>query len=891
MIHGALLPRHRLICLRMRFPLPHTDSLLALFRLSLVIVLLALPAALTTAGPALAQANAIDAINQTSRDITATARILDRLSSAAGKDDESLVGARVKYQNLIGEANELIRRIDEQSKTIADRLTEIGPPPEDDNIVEPSTVIETRAQLNKEKAELAVLKTNLENLVHSAQDSVSRITQTRQEAFTEAISKHTAITPGTIGEAIDGIKSLAASAKSQFANWFAFVAKDKAWQAIGSAFISLAFALFLSVSFNRVFGSYLLHRLPHPDYFTRVFTAFWATVLPSLATAVFLAATYALFRYFGVLPDNIARIMLALIIAIAGLVFAFNLCRAVYAPRNPTWRLVALTDVSARRMFALTLILFIIHAFDSVFTEFNAALSGPVTLTALQGLLASLTIGITLAAMGLVIRPQRKIEEAESAEQDQASQGEPPSLFKSALAPLFRGTRIFKLVRFLLFLSAAIIIVSALLGYIGFARFTAQQLVVSGAIIAAMLIGIQAAREVSREGVLAKTRFGRLMRQRGVEDFRIEQFSLVAGIALMLTILMIGIPAILMQWGTRYEELTAFGTRLFTGIDVGNIRISLSGILIGLTIFALILLATRFFQRWLSRSVFTRSKIDAGVRDSISAGIGYTGFAIAALLAVTSAGFDLSSLAIVAGALSLGIGFGLQNIVNNFVSGLILLVERPIKVGDWIVVGAAEGTVRRISVRATEIETFQRQSIIVPNSELINSQVGNWTFKSKSGRVDVPVGIAYGSDVRLAEKILYEIAHEHAMVAKKPEPSVWFVGFGDFSLDFRLRMFLYDINNLVTVESEVRFAILERFEEAGIEIPFPQRNLNLRIEGDHPNGSELAKALAETAESEGPNKPAKRPARKPSARKPANEPTGSKQTTAKRTRRSKTQPG
>jgi small-conductance mechanosensitive channel len=179
----------------------------------------------------------------------------------------------------------------------------------------------------------------------------------------------------------------------------------------------------------------------------------------------------------------------------------------------------------------------------------------------------------------------------------------------------------------------------------------------------------------------------------------------------------------------------------------------------------------------------------------------------------------------------LGIGFGLQNIVSNFVSGLILLVERPIKVGDWIIVGGAEGTVKRISVRATEIETFQRQSIIVPNSELINSQVGNWTFKSKNGRVDINVGIAYGSDIRLAEKILYEIAHEHAMVQKKPEPSVWFTEFGASSLDLRLRMFLYDISNLVTVETEVRMLILERFTKAGIDIPFPQQDVHLKLPG------------------------------------------------------------
>ena len=147
----------------MRFPLPYPSFLLPLIRL-LIVAALILPMALAAANPAAAQANATSAINETSREIAATARILDRLTSAAGKDDESLVGARVKYQNLISDANELIRRIDEQSKTLADRLTEIGPPPEDDSVVEPATVVETRAQLNKEKAELAVLKTNLENL-------------------------------------------------------------------------------------------------------------------------------------------------------------------------------------------------------------------------------------------------------------------------------------------------------------------------------------------------------------------------------------------------------------------------------------------------------------------------------------------------------------------------------------------------------------------------------------------------------------------------------------------------------------------------------------------------------------------------------------------------------
>jgi len=230
----------------------------------------------------------------------------------------------------------------------------------------------------------------------------------------------------------------------------------------------------------------------------------------------------------------------------------------------------------------------------------------------------------------------------------------------------------------------------------------------------------------------------------------------------------------------------------------------------------------------LSASILPRSNIDSGVRDSIRTGIGYIGFALAALVAVIAAGIDLSSLAIVAGALSIGIGFGLQNIVGNFVSGLILLVERPIKVGDWIETGTTTGFVKKISVRATEIETFQRQIVTVPNSELINSVVGNWTHKYRGGRIDIPVGVAYGSDVRKVSEILMGIAAEHKLVLKYPEPFVLFQGFGESSLDFELRFHISEILKLPVISAEVRFAIVDAFEQNGIEIPFPQRDLHVR---------------------------------------------------------------
>ena len=200
-----------------------------------------------------------------------------------------------------------------------------------------------------------------------------------------------------------------------------------------------------------------------------------------------------------------------------------------------------------------------------------------------------------------------------------------------------------------------------------------------------------------------------------------------------------------------------------------------------------------------------------------------------ALLGVSAAGIDLSNLALVAGALSLGIGFGLQNIVSNFVSGLILLAERPFKVGDWVVAGANSGMVKKISVRATEIETFQRQTVIVPNSEFINSAVGNWTHRNKLGRIDVKINVAYGTDARRAAEVMDAVVRSHPLVLKNPEPFVVFLNFGPLALEFELRFFLADILNANVVQNDIRFVILETFERERIEIPSDPRAVDPRF--------------------------------------------------------------
>lgn len=524
-------------------------------------------------------------------------------------------------------------------------------------------------------------------------------------------------------------------------------------------------------------------------------------LLPAAVSCFFF---YTAILQTGLLTPTNSRVVLSAISSIIIVIAVQAVIKTALAIRHPQWHLIELGKRPARSLYYHLMSLAAIYGIDIFVSDMIQLSAMPVSVSIAQGVISSALIA------GLVISILRIRRQKRSEPEDTVRRIGPAYL------------------RVPLWVSATVIIAATLIGYIALARFITGQLIVTSTIIIVTYLLIFWASAFGQTLADEQSPFGQSLQRRiGLTSRRAQQLALPLTLILRAMIIALAIPFILLLWGFDWFDIGSWLRQALFGFEIGGINISIVSISAALILFLVLFAGARLFQTWLDRSVLERAGVENGVRDSVRTGVGYLGVTIAAVISVSYLGLDFSNLAIVAGALSVGIGFGLQSIVNNFVSGLILLAERPIKAGDWIIAGEHEGIVRKISVRSTEIETFDRANVVIPNSVLISESVKNWTLHNNTGRVTIPIGVHYDSDPEVVRDILLEVANENSQVMSTPAPFVYFENFADNSLNFNLYVYLSNINVSLSARTNLRIEILKAFRKHGIEIPYPQRDIHL----------------------------------------------------------------
>lgn len=582
---------------------------------------------------------------------------------------------------------------------------------------------------------------------------------------------------------------------------------------------------------------------PLPSAGRRLTSAALRTIGDGLLPAAALAVPLLVIWGATDLPvaDPTIRVLLAATLALSAVIIGAALVRATLAPPEPDAGLSPLTPEAARHLCRCIAFLGIVFIIELALRRVAAALPpAPAALHAVDGLaycgLAAL--GLALAARGRVWRQTEtplaeaalppgdetgRWEEAGAAAEPGAV-AEPAADASSARPARLRRPEPAKIAARIAALLAGLAAVAAIVGQTRLGMAITDTLLWGATALGLCLL----ARAAGRAAIAALLRTAPLRPSAGLTATTAR--GVLAAIRMLLDPLLaaVAIWALAPLWGFAREDLARWGRGMLQGFTIGGVTISLAALALAAVVLVVALAAVRAARRALSDRLLPRTRLDAGVQNSISVGAGYAGVVAAVLLAISVLGVDLSNFAIVAGALSVGIGFGLQNIVNNFVSGLILLIERPVKVGDWVAVGSQQGLVKRINVRSTELETFERSSVIVPNSDLLSNAVINWTHKDRVGRVDVRVGVDYGVDSETVREVLLACARAHPEVMAWPQPFVLFSDFTDNALVFELRAFLRNVEKRSRVASDLRFAIDKACREAGIPFPYAQSEIHLR---------------------------------------------------------------
>lgn len=737
---------------------------------------------------------------------------LSQVEAALRRDDltdTDLNALQERVQSVAAAALAFREELEPGIADLEDLLASVTPP-EGANVEDLSDTAETRTRLESELEVLTGLGRQTDLVMLRSDQLLDHIAERRSQLFTTALFARdaSALSPSLIAALAQEAVAVLTGTGQIAVDWFQLV-RDSS-DLITALLASLAVLIVVVILIAR--RAFLRWAegpaaLSDPNSSQKVLMAFAIVIVDVAVPVLILLGFRALLAELRLLPRSTDEILLGLTTAVGIFTVITGLSRALAAPHRPAWRIAGIADATARHVHGVVIAAAVILAlFAFIVRLAGITAAPPFFVTELGGVLSIPTAILTLVATRMLVHGR------EALSPDERRRSAPWRI----LTPLAG-------------MAAIITIAAAVVGYLAFASFMIEQIafvwvVIGGFVLIGGLADVVFTATLSPDLPVGR----RIALNLGFSHRTVNQLRVVVTGVTKLALMFAAALLIAAPWGFDSSTVTSRLHSLYYGVQIGSIRITFSTIFTAVIIIVMVIAFSRLFQRWLERRFLPTTGIDQGLKNSIRTGAGYVGIFLAVVLAAIYAGIDFANIAIVAGALSVGIGFGLQSIVNNFVSGLILLAERPIRAGDWIEVGTDRGTVTKISVRATEIETFERASVIVPNSDLISGVVTNRYLRGNIGRIEIPVGVSYSSDAEQVREILLGCAAAHEKVVGDPAPFVLFMDFGASSLDFELRCYVSDIATGLTVRSDLRFAILKALREAGIEIPFPQRDINLR---------------------------------------------------------------
>jgi potassium-dependent mechanosensitive channel len=794
------------------------------------------PAAAPAAAPQPAPDNAADQatiaeIREPSANLRATIDTLETDVDASRENDENLARLRLEIDGLIGASDQFLESLQPRYRAIASQIEKLGPLPAKDQPAEAPAIQAERQRLSFLSAEIdgAIKATGL--VQYRARELLTRVQEYRTGIFTTQLFRRNA-SPLSL-DTWTNVAEAMPPAWTEL-NWTIWRWRRSAENNLFAIFALLGGAAAIYIALARIRRRVFAARLDapietEPDFFKRAATAGWVASLTVLPPALALSLIAFGFDNLGLWFLDSGRIVFTVLPAALVFIAVRALAHAILQPKRPQWRLIDLDDKPAASLTSAMTWIGAVYAIDLLAKEVIRILAMPLSVSVATATIASVTLAALLFKIVRTPFTRRPPRPRDTEQPSDALTAVPKDAPPNDAGPFDVTWLAPKLLKIPLLAVALFILGASLAGYVALGRFVSGQVIVTGSVVVLAILLHLAIRALIETDSTEQRALGRVMNQRlGLDDHQSRTITKVAAFALDGLLALVALPFILVTWGFALPDTLAWLKSLVFGFEIGHVRISLVQIAAAVTLFAALLFVTRLVQRWISGTFLSTARVDPGLANSIHKAIGYAGFALAVLVALSYAGLDITNIAIVAGALSVGIGFGLQSIINNFVSGLILLFERPLKVGDLIVVNGQTGRVRNISVRSTEIETGDRATLIVPNSELITNSFLNWTHRNALSSISIPVKTSYAADPDHVRTILDKVAADCPLILQQPKPGASFDAFGPNGFEFTLSASVADFGKRGAAMSDLRHRIVRAFREAGIEMPYAQHDVHLR---------------------------------------------------------------